>query len=91
MKQFLLTTVVCLSVVISQFCTTEQNDRINIYSAPESIVVENVPAGETIHIYNVLGTLVSKTQGSEHSTILMPQGIYVVKVGQTTRKVVVNQ
>ena len=91
MKQFLLTAVFCLSVAISQFCTTEQNDGINIYSVPESIVVENAPADETIHIYNVSGTLVSKTQGSEHSTILMPQGIYVVKVGQTTRKVVVNQ
>ena len=64
--------------------------NICVYSTQGGIVVENAPAGEIIHIYNVSGVLVAEKQWSESSTIMVSKGIYLVKVGRTTTKVVVN-
>jgi len=68
-------------------------NNIKVYSTSEGIVVENAPVGEMIHIYNVSGALVAivETQyfASVQTTIAIPQGIYIVKVGNTTSKVIV--
>ena len=66
---------------------------IRVYSTQGSIVVENAPIGETIHIYNVSGVLVAtivETQyfASVQTTIALPQGMYIVKVGEISFKVV---
>ena len=57
---------------------------IKVYSTEGNIIVENAPVGETIHIYNVSGILVTETM---ETSIAMPQGIYIVKVGKDTFKV----
>ena len=61
---------------------------IRIYSTEGNIVVENAPISETLHIYNVSGILVKKQHiASPKTTIALPQGMYIVKVGSTSFKI----
>ena len=66
-------------------------NNIHVYSAQGNIVIENAPADETIHIYNVSGILVASKQTqnitSLQTTITLPQGIYIVKIGGANFKI----
>ena len=66
-----------------------QENNVRVYYDGNSIVVAGANAGETIHIYNVSGALV-KTQNiaSPQTSIALPQGVYIVKVGSAAFKVI---
>ena len=63
---------------------------VRVYSTNEGIVIENAPIGETIRIYNVSGALVETQYFASlpQTTIAIPQGIYIVKVGGANFKVI---
>ena len=69
-------------VSISQ---TEANE-IKVYNTAGGIAVKNVPAGETINVYSIMGVLVASTQNTEIE--LAQKGVYIVKVGNFTTKIV---
>ena len=61
-----------------------------VYSTNGSIVIENAPVGEMICVYNVSGVLVETQNIASlpQTTIAIPQGIYIVKVGSANFKVI---
>lgn len=70
---------------------TSGNETV-IYAREGSIYVNNNSSAKSIEIYNVLGTLVLKTQASEGvNKITLPvKQLYLVKVGGLVKKVMVN-
>jgi len=78
---------------LTSISTTAANN-IHVYSTQGNIIVENAPVGETIHIYNVSGVLIVAVEtqyfaSPQKTTIAVSQGAYIVKVGNTTSKVIV--
>ena len=73
-------------------------NAVNIYAYGRSIVVEN--ATDEISVYNVMGTLVCRDVARNVSTVaesgiraelqVNGTGVYIVKVGNTTKRVVIN-
>jgi hypothetical protein len=60
---------------------------VNIFTQNRNIVVENAPTAVTI--YNVTGSIIAQGAGSGEYAV--PQaGVYVVKVGDVVKKVIVN-
>jgi len=74
---------------VSTGCETPQIVR-TIYTQGNTLVV-NTLAGETIEVYNVLGQPLARltAQGSE-TRITVPSGILLVRIADTTAKVVVK-
>lgn len=66
------------------------NQLINIAQSGKNLIL-TTPNSETIQIYNATGKLiVNKTVSEGTSTMELPEkGIYIVKVGASTRKVIV--
>ena len=66
----------------------EQAVQANIYAVGNTIVVEN--AAEAIFVYDAMGNLVSKNAAGGVDTITVNNaGVYIVKVGNTAKRVVV--
>ena len=65
-------------------------NAINIYAAGKTIVVEN--ATEEIRVYDAMGKLLCRNANTRiRSTInLKTTGVYIVKIGSTVKRVVVN-
>ena len=69
-------------------CESAAN-AVNIYAYGRNIVVEN--ATEEISVYDAMGRLVCRDVARNVSTItLNATGIYIVKVGNTAKRVVIN-
>jgi len=66
------------------------NDGIKVYAYDRTIVVENATA--PITVYNLVGSVVSSVRNTNTTVeIPVPQaGFYVVKTGETVKKVIVN-
>ena len=66
-----------------------QENNVRVYYDGNSIVVIAANAGETVWVYNLSGTLV-QTQSitSSQTTIALPEGVYIVKVGEARFKVI---
>jgi Bacterial surface proteins containing Ig-like domains len=64
--------------------------NIKIYPVIEGIYVIGAPQGETIHIYNASGTKARELTAQSNKTFIpLPQvGVYIVKVGTKTKKVI---
>lgn len=60
-------------------------DAVRAYGAKGTIVVEN--NGATVEVYNAAGAAVARTNNSE---INVAPGLYIVKVGNATQKVLVK-
>ena len=66
---------------------TEVNP-VNVHSISEGIVIENALVGETIQVYSIVGVLIQTHNiAFPQTTIVLPQGIYIVKVGEASFKV----
>lgn len=63
------------------------NEGIKIYASSNKIVLENIPEGETVSICNLAGATVYQGIDTE---IMLNSGIYLVKAGNTIRKVTVR-
>ena len=61
--------------------------QLTVYSAEGAVNVTGAPAGTLVQVYNLQGQLVKavKAEGGVH--INLPQGVYLVKVGNHTGKV----
>ena len=68
----------------SSLPTIETND-IQGYSTASGIAVDNAPENTHIYVYTLTGILVADTTDTR---IALPQGMYIVKVGGQTRKVI---
>jgi len=68
----------------------ESETSLSVYSTPNGIAVSGIPAGETIAVYNNSGMQVAVAPAQEGATIipLSAQGLYIVKAGTQTAKVV---
>ena len=63
---------------------------VSVYSTSEGIVIKNAPTGETIQVYNIASILVqTQYTTSPETTIALPQGIYIIKIGNKSHKVIV--
>ncbi|MDD2196854.1 MAG: DUF6383 domain-containing protein [Bacteroidales bacterium] len=65
------------------------SSEIKIFNRGESVVVENAAQGKVISVYTITGSL-SAQRTVTHCTeqITVPNGIYIVRVGQYTKKIV---
>ena len=69
--------------------TESSANSVNIFATDKTIVVEN--ATEEIRVYNAMGALVGRDVARNVSTITINNsGVYIVKTGNTVKRVVVN-
>lgn len=65
-------------------------DSVEISAYDNKIVVENAPAGSKLEIYSVVGIRVKEIpmkQPSGEYTVDIAKGYYIVRIGDTVRKV----
>ena len=60
---------------------------INVRTTETGIEILNASAGETIRVYTFTGVLVASTT---ETSIALPKGVYIVRVGNFVEKVVTN-
>jgi len=60
---------------------------IRVYTVGNSIMLQNMPKNAKMQVYNLSGELV---QGSDMSVDVQAKGIYIVKVGKQTLRVIVR-
>jgi hypothetical protein len=70
---------------------SESTTNINIYAHGNTIVIEN--ATDDIWVYDAMGRLVVETPQCDVSTEIHinTAGIYIVKVGSTAKRVMINE
>ncbi len=67
-----------------------EKDSVEISAYDNKIVVENAPAGSKLEIYSVVGIRVKEIpmkQSSGEYTVDIAKGYYIVRIGDTVRKV----
>lgn len=68
-------------------------DLIEISAYENKIVVKNVPVGSKLEIYSVVGIKVKEIpmkQASGEYTVDIAKGYYIVRIGETVRKVAIR-
>lgn len=68
----------------------KEPDSVEISAYDNKIVVENAPAGSKLEIYSVVGIRVKEIpmkQPSGEYTVDIAKGYYIVRIGDTVRKV----
>lgn len=68
-------------------------DSVEISAYDNKIVVENAPAGSKLEIYSVVGIRVKEIpmkQPSGEYTVDIAKGYYIVRIGETVRKVAIR-
>ena len=64
--------------------------KARIYTAG-SVLHLTLARAETVHIYNVSGALVRNFRApAGQTTVALPEGIYIVRAGERTEKVMVK-
>ena len=79
-----------LEVMAQQANTDKEKDSVEISAYDNKIVVENAPAGSKLEIYSVVGIRVKEIpmkQPSGEYTVDIAKGYYIVRIGDTVRKV----
>ncbi|WP_270621630.1 T9SS type A sorting domain-containing protein [Parabacteroides merdae] len=83
-----------LEVMAQQANTTvakdKEPDSVEISAYDNKIVVENAPAGSKLEVYSVVGIRVKEIpmkQPSGEYTVDLAKGYYIVRIGDTVRKV----
>jgi len=62
-----------------------------IYASNNSLVVRNAKEGDIVTVYGVTGSKVaSSVVKGDNTTLALTQGTYIVKVGSTVKKVLVQ-
>lgn len=79
-----------ITVKLSASVNSVEGDNSYIYTANESLyVVLSTPTN--IEIYSLQGALIANTMGQQgENAFALPQGMYIVKVGDTTHKAIVR-
>ena len=80
------------NTAISRVATPKdkEKDSVEISAYDNKIVVENAPAGSKLEIYSVVGIRVKEIpmkQPSGEYTVDIAKGYYIVRIGDTVRKV----
>lgn len=80
------------NTAISRVATPKdkEKDSVEISAYDNKIVVENAPAGSKLEIYSVVGIRVKEIpmkQPSGEYTVDLAKGYYIVRIGDTVRKV----
>lgn len=68
-------------------------DSVEISAYDNKIVVENAPAGSKLEIYSVVGIRVKEIpmkQPSGEYAVDIAKGYYIVRIGETVRKVAIR-
>ena len=68
----------------------KEPDSVEISAYDNKIVVENAPAGSKLEVYSVVGIRVKEIpmkQPSGEYTVDLAKGYYIVRIGDTVRKV----
>ena len=80
-----------LEVMAQQANTTVSRTTVAKDKEPDNkIVVENAPAGSKLEVYSVVGIRVKEIpmkQPSGEYTVDLAKGYYIVRIGDTVRKV----
>jgi hypothetical protein len=71
--------------------TPSPNRSFTLFTLDKSIVIEGIKTGAAIEVYNITGSLVNRIQSTSDRAELRvaEKGIYIVKAGGATQKVVV--
>ena len=65
-----------------------QTTKARVYCEGNSIVIAGANTGETVWVYNLSGQLIqTQNIASLQTTIALPRGIYIVKVGEANFKI----
>ena len=70
--------------------------KVQAYAANNAIVLQNLPKGKNVQIYNLKGELISSknfnqvNQGSDMSVEVQTKGMYIVKVNHETLRIAVK-
>jgi len=70
---------------------TNTSNSVLVYSANNSLVVKNAKDGDVITVYGLTGSkVVTSVVKGDNTTLALAPGAYIVKVGSTTKKVLVQ-
>lgn len=104
MRKILLSTVLLIFLAFQASLFAQNAKSKNVSEAPERtpielsvagnrIQVQNAPVGMKLEVYSVVGQKMAemeiKSSSGEYS-VNVPKGYYIVKVGDTIRKFVIN-
>ncbi len=79
-----------MSEMVSTSTFTPQNSNLKIYSSHSEIIIEGIIAGQMVNIFSIDGKKVS-SQISNGENVKIPvktNGVYLVKVGERSSKVI---
>ena len=86
------------SINTTYLSTTEtKNNLLKVYPNPakDHVVISNISKGENISVYDLSGKILFQTKSPGNSlninTSSYKNGIYFVKVGENTTKIIVNK
>lgn len=75
----------------SQSITEDKTTNLNIYAQNNSINIAGLDGSNTLYIYNVSGVLIKSLQTSDEKVeIPVNKGLYIVKVGTNSSKVIIR-
>jgi len=70
--------------------TNIEKHPLKVYSGNNKIAVEGIKAGETLEVYTIMGFLYKKVEiDADRLEVDMPTGLYSLRVGSRTQKIVV--
>ena len=78
------------NTTVSRTTVAKEPDSVEISAYDNKIVVENAPAGSKLEVYSVVGIRVKEIpmkQPSGEYTVDLAKGYYIVRIGDTVRKV----
>ena len=69
-------------------------DSLNIKFVENIIIIENLQKDETLEIFNIMGVKVFSRRlksGTNEYPISLPKGYYIIKIGKTTKKIIITR
>ena len=90
-KEFILINIELLKDDTGLSTDYNHETEVKVYSTPDKIVIEGVPSGNSIRLYNISGILRKETisVGDKNEIIVAEKGVFMIRTGQKSVKVIV--
>lgn len=69
------------------------DDTLKVNVADNHITISDAPANSKLEIYNIVGIKVKEIKikyPSEEYVVSLPKGYYIIRIGETVRKIVIR-
>lgn len=70
-----------------------ERQEVRIAYADGRIIIQNLPKNELLEIYNIMGVKIYSRRvnaGTNEYDVNLPKGLYIIKLGEITRKIAVK-